>query len=71
MGVIVLPSTLDGGFTPICNSCGVALCWDLSDFDYQENKSFWDNWVCKDCNPNYKGALTRFKQQKEPPIEGL
>lgn len=42
------------GYTPHCESCGVALCWDISLYDYLEAKVFWDNWECKDCNPTYK-----------------
>jgi hypothetical protein len=53
------------GYTPVCDSCGIALCYDISEEEYQENKSFWDNWQCKECNPNYKGALKRFKGGKE------
>lgn len=50
MGVVKLKSTLSGGVTPICNECGVALCWDISNEEYDHEKSFWDNWKCKDCN---------------------
>ncbi len=60
MGVTVTASTMSGAVTPICNDCGIALCWDVSDADYDAQKSFWDNWTCRDCNPNYEGALKRF-----------
>lgn len=50
MGVTTTPSTLPGGLTPICNECGVFLCWDISEDDYAENKAFWDDWICQDCN---------------------
>jgi hypothetical protein len=60
MGVI--PDKFDPGcLKPICNDCGVALCWDVSIYEYEEAEKFWDNWRCKDCNPNYRGALKRFK----------
>jgi hypothetical protein len=66
MGVFVGPSTLDGGVTPICNSCGIALCWDISDGEYEEAKAFWDKWKCKECNPEtYSGALKQWKQEHE------
>ena len=52
------------GYTPICNECGTYLCWDISEVEYQLQKHFWDEWVCKDCNPNYRGALKRFKEGK-------
>lgn len=54
MGVTKIPSTLPGGLTPICNTCGVLLCWDISEEEYLDFKKFWDNWVCEDCNPYYK-----------------
>lgn len=50
MGVTKTPSTLDGGQTPICNSCGIMLCWDIEDKEYEEEKEFWDSWICRDCN---------------------
>lgn len=62
MGVIILNSTLGGAFTPICNACGIHLCWDISEEEYEEAKEFWDNWKCSTCNPNYHGALQRFLQ---------
>lgn len=42
--------TMPGGVTPICNRCGVSLCWDISAYEYGEDKPFWDAWVCQDCN---------------------
>lgn len=53
-----------GGYTPICNNCGVAICWDISPYEYGEARPFWDDYCCKDCNPNYKGALKRFMNKK-------
>lgn len=53
--------TFMGGYTPICNNCGVSLCWDISPNDYEEDKDFWEQWTCKDCNPNYQGALKRWR----------
>ncbi len=50
MGVHVSRSTMPGGLTPICNDCGVSLCWDIADADYAEIPSFWDSWICRDCN---------------------
>lgn len=49
MGVIEVHSTLPGGLTPICNECGIALCWDISKCDYYSRQEFWDNWECKEC----------------------
>ena len=69
MGAIVNNSTTPGGVTPICNSCGTCLCWDVEENEYNEYKEFWDNWTCRNCNPNYKGAYERFKQKKEGKVE--
>ena len=49
MGVIKTNSTILGGLTPACNDCGIAMCWDISEEDYDSDKSFWDKWLCKDC----------------------
>ena len=65
MGVIVSPSTLIGSYTPICNSCMILLCWDISEEEYKEAKEFWDEWECKECNPNYRGARKRFFSNKD------
>lgn len=50
VGVYETASTLPGGYTPICNACMVALCYDISAEEYRAEKSFWDNWRCRDCN---------------------
>ena len=42
------------GITPICDDCGVALCWDISVYEYMEDPDFWDDWCCKDCKPEYR-----------------
>ena len=65
MGTHTTASTLPGALTPICNSCGVSLCWDISDEDYAEDKGFWDEWCCRDCNPHYEGALKRYREAKQ------
>lgn len=41
----------DLGYTPICNLCGVTLCWDISEEEYLELLDFWDAWCCKECDP--------------------
>lgn len=48
-----------GDLTPICNDCGVSLCWDISQEEYDSRPLFWDNWVCKNCKDVDK---TRFVQ---------
>lgn len=64
MGVTKLNSTMPDAWTPICEECGVALCYDITEIEYQQNKEFWDNWTCKECNPNYKGSLRKFEENK-------
>lgn len=39
-----------GGLTPICNECGVSLCWDIATDEYEEDSEFWDAWKCQECN---------------------
>lgn len=47
----VLPSTtFIGDFTPICEDCGIRLCWDISREDYAKAQPFWDAWKCQECN---------------------
>lgn len=50
MAAEVLESTIPGGKTPMCNYCGVRLCWDISDKEYLKDKNFWDDWICAECN---------------------
>lgn len=52
-----------GEVQPVCSDCGIALCWSISDLEYNEFKKFWDHWTCEGCNPNYKGSYKRFKMQ--------
>lgn len=49
MGVTRTKSTLPDGWTPICNDCGVFLCWDISQSEYEERPAFWDAWICAEC----------------------
>lgn len=50
MAVGQFPSTLPDGWTPVCSSCNVFLCWDISNDEYMECPSFWESWICRDCN---------------------
>lgn len=60
MGVIQLNSTMMGCYTPICNECGVVLCWDISFSEYEEAEIFWDRWICKGCNGDTPLSLTQW-----------
>lgn len=61
MGVIQSHQLADS-FTPICNDCGVCLCYDISAQEYQDMQSFWDAWRCKDCDPSAIGSYLRERQ---------
>ncbi len=50
MGVQINRGTLPGGVTPVCNECGVQLCWDISQSEYTEDRAFWAAWRCRECN---------------------
>lgn len=39
-----------GGVTPVCSDCGIHMCWDISDEEFEENIAFWDAWLCSDCD---------------------
>lgn len=65
MGVKVQIHT--GGVTPICNNCGVSLCWDISVEQYREEQAFWNAWTCDYCNPDYRGALRRWRRENGLP----
>lgn len=60
MGIDITPSTIDGGCTPICNICGVHLCYDIGYSDYFENRDFWEMWICEDCNGGKKFSLAQY-----------
>lgn len=60
---IIKSSQFSEGYTPICEECGLTLCWDISEDDYLEYKPFWDTWRCKYCNPNWEGQLKRYKEK--------
>lgn len=62
MGVVRLPSTMVGCVTPICEECGIHLCYDIDNDEYQLDKAFWDKWRCKECNESYRGQLKIWHQ---------
>jgi len=39
-----------GGYTPICEDCGITLCSEIDPYEYQENQEYWDNWRCEICS---------------------
>lgn len=50
----MLSNHFNDGYTPICDRCGIVLCWDISEYEYEEDQDFWENWTCKHCDPHYK-----------------
>lgn len=61
MGVSIYNATMPGAVTPTCDQCGVRLCWDISDEQYQFEKLFWDAWVCEDCNGGVPMSLNAWR----------
>jgi hypothetical protein len=62
MGITRVKSTIPGGYTPVCNRCGIHLCWDISDEEARSARAFWDAWVCEDCNEGVAMSLKSWKQ---------
>ena len=48
----IQPGTL-GGMQPVCSSCGIALCYEITQEEYQEFQKYWDDWMCDICDPDY------------------
>lgn len=67
MGVHVHNGTMPGAVTPICNCCGIALCWDVDEDEYENAQAFWDAWVCKECNGGTSLSLQAWKQAGAAP----
>jgi len=70
MGVHRHRGTPLGALTPICNACGVSLCWDIAVEEYEEAREFWDRWVCQDCREDAgqeRMSLKGWKQERTAP----
>ena len=67
MGLGIHGGTMYGALTPMCNKCGIALCWDIEESEAEENRAFWDAWVCQECNAGVPMSLKAWKnlQTKE------
>ena len=61
MGLHKHGGTMDGALTPICEECGVSLCWDIEETEALENEAFWDQWKCQDCNGGERMSLESWK----------
>ncbi len=64
MGVHTHPGTMPGALTPICNHCGISLCWDISKQEYEEDKPFWDEWICQECNGGTPKSLSTWRARQ-------
>lgn len=75
MAVTTHGGTMPGGVTPLCDTCGVSLCWDISRTEYLEARAFWDAWSCRDCSTRRLSAhgwrLTNGREALPTTIEGL
>jgi len=65
VGVTIKNSTMEGAVTPICNECGITLCWDISIEEYEEAKGFWDDWICEVCNKGVPLSLKEWKVKQK------
>lgn len=72
MGVHQHAGTMPGAVTPICNECGVSLCWDIAEEEYHQHIGFWDAWICQDCNGGQRLSLKLWRDRqaalKTPPL---
>ena len=62
MGATKTSGTMPGALTPICNNCGVALCWDIAEEEYKVEQIFWDKWICAECNGGKPYSKMEFKK---------
>ena len=47
----VSKNTSFGDYEIICSSCGGATGAGITEEQYNENRKYWDNWMCADCRP--------------------
>lgn len=64
MGISTHRGTMYGAVTPICNCCGTFLCWDLGKEEAEQDRAFWDAWVCEDCNGGVPMSLKLWHAQR-------
>jgi len=56
----VIPAVL-GGYQPVCDMCGICLCYEVEPENYELHRNFWDNWKCEVCDPDY---FKRWKNER-------
>lgn len=64
MGITKHRGTMPGAVTPICNDCGVSLCWDIAEEEADRDRAFWDAWICQDCNGGKRMSLKEWASQR-------
>jgi hypothetical protein len=70
MGLTIYNGTMDGAMTPICNCCGIMLCWDISEEEaLGEDNEFWENWICQECNDGVRLSLKDWRISKGLKVE--
>lgn len=67
MGLHIHRGTMEGALTPICESCGVALCWDIEESEALKDEDFWNQWKCQDCNDGKCMSINSWKAQEPKP----
>lgn len=63
MGLHKHGGTMDGALTPICETCGVSLCWDIEENEAIADEDFWNQWKCQDCNRGHRMSLEQWRLQ--------
>lgn len=64
MGIHIHGGTMPGAMTPICNECGVSLCWDVAEEEAIRDAAFWDQWCCLDCNGGQAMSLKKWQAKQ-------
>lgn len=50
----------DDGWQPICNDCGLSLCFVITLQEYDQTKTFWEQWRCVYCDKDAIGSFARW-----------
>lgn len=69
MGLTRYRGTMSGGYTPVCNDCGVHLCWDISEEEAAAERGFWEAWLCETCNGGVPMSLKRWKSTNSATLQ--
>jgi len=64
MGLHRHGSTMEGALTPICNGCGVSLCWDIEANEALGDADFWLQWQCETCNGGNRMSLEMWRKSR-------